>query len=157
MNVTLILVLVIMISSSGYGFKKGATKEIANLISWTVTLFVMSLIIMIYTSLKLDETKNIIYSVVILLSVSIVYGIVKIFIKSAKILSRLPVIKLIDKIIGVIVGMAEGFLVIWLLYVLNEGGLFGSFGEMILADTQKSEILSFIYKYNYLLKIIKAF
>lgn len=157
MNFTLIIVFAIIALAAVHGSKKGLTKEITNLISWGVTLFVMALIIMLYTSLNSNETGNSIYSVIILLAVIFIYGIVKIFLKSAKILAKLPIFNLLDKILGFFVGIAEGFLLVWLLYVLNEGGLFGSFGEVIQMDTAKSEILSTIYEYNYLIRIAKGF
>lgn len=157
MNLTLIIVLVILILAGRHGYKKGFTKELTNLISWVVTLFVMSLVIMLYTSLISNETKNSIYTVIVLLAVAIIYGVVKIFLKSVKILAKLPVIKFLDQTLGFLVGLAEGFVLIWLLYVLNESGLLGAFGEMIRTDTVKSEILSTIYEYNYLIRIAKGF
>ena len=157
MNLTLVVVLVIIGLASWNGFKKGATKEISNLISWTVTLFVMSLVIMLYTSLNSNETKNSIYTIIILSVTGIIYGIIRIFLKSVKILTKLPVINLLNQFTGIIVGIVEGFLLIWLLYVINESGLLGSFGEMIRVDTAKSEILTVIYQYNYLIKIAQGF
>ena len=157
MNYTLIIVLAIIVLSAVHGFRKGMTKEVTNLISWTVTLFVMSLIIMLYTSLKSDEVGNSIYSIIILVAVILIYGVVKIFLKSAKILSGLPIFKTVDRLLGIIVGIAEGFLLVWLLYVINEGGALGEFGEMMRTDTARSEILSYIYKYNYLIRIAQGF
>lgn len=157
MNFTLIIVLVIVVLTTVHGSKKGLAKEISNVISWGVTLFVMSLIIMLYTSLNTSETKNSIYTVIIFIAVIFIYGIVKIFLRTAKILSKLPIFKFLDKILGFFVGIAEGILLVWLLYILNEGGLFGEFGEIIKMDTAKSEILSTIYEYNYLIRIAKGF
>lgn len=157
MNLTFLIVLTIIVLSAIHGTKKGITKEITNLISWGVTLFVMSLIIMLYTSLYSSETRNSIYSIAILMAVIFVYGFVRIFFKSAKIISKLPVFNLLDKCLGFFVGIAEGFFLVWLFYILNEGGLFGTFGEIINMDTAKSEILSSIYNYNYLIKIAKGF
>ena len=157
MNLTLIIFFALIVLMAWKGFKKGATKELTNLISWTVTLFVMSLVIMLYTSLTSKETRNSVYTIIILIAVSIVYGVVKIFLKSVKILSKLPVIKFLDQMVGFLLGAAEGVLLVFLLYILNESGLLGNFGEMIRTDTAKSEILSIIYEYNYLIKIAKGF
>lgn len=157
MNVTLLIVLLIIFFTTTRGFKKGMTKEITSLISWTVTLFVMSLIIMLYTSFYANETQNIIFTVLILVLVGIVYGIVRIFLKSVKLVSKLPVLRFFDKLLGILTGIAKGFLLVWLLYVLNEAGILGWFGEMIRTDTANSEILTLIYDYNYLIKIAAGF
>ena len=153
MNITLIIVLVIFILTIVHGYKKGMTKEISGLVSWVVTLFVMSLVIMLYTSFRANEGKNMVVTIIILVAVALVNGIIRLFLKPIKLFAKLPILKFIDQLLGIIIGVAEGFLIVWLMYVLNEGGLFGQFGEMISADTLRSQILSLIYEYNYLARI----
>ena len=157
MNFTLIIVALIIILAAVHGFKKGITKEISGLISWAVTLFVMSLIIMLYTSFNANESKNMVYTIIILIVVAVVYSVIRLFMKPVKLVAKLPLFRLLDQLFGFVVGIAEGFLIVWLMYVLNESGIFGQFGEMINADTARSEILSLIYEYNYLIKIAAGF
>lgn len=157
MNITLIVVFFIIVFAAVHGFKKGITKEISGLISWAVTLFVMSLIIMLYTSFSANESKNMVLTIVILLAAAMVYSAIRLFLKPIKIVSKLPIFHFLDQILGVFVGIAEGFLIVWLLYVLNESGIFGAVGVMIKEDTAASKILSFLYEYNYLVKIAAGF
>lgn len=157
MNFTLILVFFIIILAAIHGYKRGMTKEISGLISWVVTLFVMSLVIMLYTSFVASESKNTIFTVVILAAVAIVYSIIKLFLKPAKIVVKLPLIRFLDQILGFVIGVGEGILIVWLMYVLNQSNIFGQFGEMINIDTARSQILSLIYEYNYLIKIAAGF
>ena len=157
MNITLIIVFIIFILAAVHGYKKGMTKEISGLISWVVTLFVMSLVIMLYTSFRANEGKNMVLTIVILLLVALVNGIIRLFLKPIKLVAKLPVLKFLDRVLGVVIGIAEGFLIVWLMFVLNESGLFGQFGEMITADTIRSQILSFIYEYNYLVRVAAGF
>ena len=98
-----------------------------------------------------------VFTVIILVAVAAVNGIIRLFLKPIKLVAKLPVIKFLDQVAGVVVGVAEGFLIVWLMYVLNESGIFGTFGEMIRVDTAKSQILSLIYEYNYLIKIAAGF
>ena len=157
MNITLIIVILLMIGKAISGFRKGMVKQITGLIAWTVTLFVMSVIIMLYTSFYANEARNTIYSILILIAVGFVYGIIRFVLKSAKLISKLPVIHQADKLAGFFMGVGEGLLIVWLLYVLNEGGLFGQFGDMIHQNTMDSIILSTIYEYNYLAKLVAGF
>lgn len=153
MNVTLIGFIILMLAMVSRGFKKGMVKEITGLISLAVTLFVVSLIIMLYTSFHAEETENMIVTVIILVVVSLIYSLVKIFLKSAKLLSKLPVIKLLDRFLGLFVGAAKGMIILWIIYILNEGNLFGPLTEQIVKDTMNSDILMKIYEYNYLMKL----
>lgn len=157
MNFTLIIVFFIILLSVVHGFKKGMIKEISGLISWAVTLFVISLFIMLYTSFNANEGKNTVFTVIILAAVAIIYSIIRIFLKPIKLVAKLPLLRLLDRILGIVIGTAEGLLIVWLMYVLNESGIFGQYGDMIAADTARSQILSLIYEYNYLVKIAAGF
>lgn len=157
MNVTLIIVVLIISFATVHGFKKGITKEISGMISLVVTLFVTSLIIMLYTSFNNNEGKNTIFTIILLLLVGIVYSVVRFILKPAKFIAKLPLFHFLDQLLGLAIGLIEGFLLVWLLYILNESGVFGAFGEMIRTDTARSEILSLIYEYNYLIKIAAGF
>lgn len=157
MNITLIGFIILMLAMVSRGFKKGMVKEITGLISLAVTLFVVSLIIMLYTSFHAEETENMIVTVIILVAVSLIYSLVKIFLKSAKLLSKLPVIKLLDRFLGLFVGAAKGMIILWIIYILNEGNLFGPLTEQIVKDTMNSDILMKIYEYNYLMKLVQRF
>ena len=75
--VTLIIVFFIIILAMIHGYKKGLTKELSSLISWAVTLFVMTLVIMLYTSFSASEGKNMILTVVMLVITGVVYSIIK--------------------------------------------------------------------------------
>lgn len=157
MNITLIIVVLIIFLATVHGFKKGITKEISGMISLIVTLFVMSLIIMLYTSFTNNEGKTTIFTVILLVLVGVIYSVIKFFLKSAKFIAKLPLFSFLDRLLGLGVGVIEGFLIVWLLYILNESGMFGAIGEMIKTDTARSEILSLIYEYNYLVKIAAGF
>ena len=157
MNFTLIIVFLIFIVAAIHGFKKGMTKEISGLISWAVTLFIMSLVIMLYTSFHANESKNIVFTIIILAAVVVIYSIIRLFLKPVKLIAKLPLFKLLDQLLGFVIGITEGFLIVWLIYVLNESGIFGEIGKMITADTARSQILSLIYEYNYLIKIVAGF
>lgn len=157
MNITLIIVFLIIVLAAVHGFKRGMTKELSSLIAWAVTLFVMSLVIMLYTSFHSGESKNTVFTIIILVVVVSLYSMIRFFLKPIKLIAKLPLFRFLDQMLGLAVGIAEGFLIVWLIYILNESGAFGQFGEMIKNDTLRSEILSYIYKYNYLIKIAKGF
>lgn len=157
MNITLLLIIFIFILSLVHGFKKGFTKEISALISWVVTLFVMSLVIMLYSSFRSSSGKNMVFTIIFLVIIAVVYSIIRFVFKPAKVIAKLPLFRFLDQLLGIVIGAAEGLVIVWLLYVLNESGLLGGLGEMIRTDTAKSQILSMIYEYNYLIKIATGF
>ena len=157
MNITLLLIIFIFILAIVHGFKKGFTKEISALISWAVTLFVMSLIIMLYSSFRSSEGKNIIFTIIFLIATSVIYALIRFVFKPAKSIAKLPLFHFFDQLLGIVIGAAEGLVIVWLIYILNESGVLGNLGEIIREDTVRSQILSFIYEYNYLIRIAAGF
>ena len=155
--VTLLIVFFIIILAMIHGFKKGFTKEISSLISWAVTLFVIALVIMLYTSFHNNDGKNTVFTVIVLVVIAAIYSVVRFILIPAKFIAKLPLFRFLDQVLGFVIGIGEGVLIVWLVYILNESGIFGAYGELIRIDTARSEILSLLYEYNYLIKITAGF
>lgn len=153
-NVTLLIFALLIVVTIIHGFRRGMTKEIAGLVAWMVTLFVMSMILMIYSRFRAEETGSAIASIILLLIVGLIYGVVRMFFKSVHAISRLPIFHFLDQLLGGVIGFGEGILIIWLLYILNAGGLLGSFGETMMRDTAANGLLTMLYEYNYLVKLV---
>lgn len=153
-NLTLFIFALILVITILHGFRKGMTKEIAGLVAWIVTLFVMSMILMIYSRFRAEETGSAVASIILLLIVGLIYGVVRIFFKSVHAISKLPIFHFLDQMLGGVIGFGEGILIIWLLYILNAGGLLGSFGEILMRDTMENGLLTMLYEYNYLVRLV---
>ena len=156
MNYTLVGVIVIFIVTMNNGFKKGMVQEISGLISWIVTLFVMPLLVMLYTSVHQAQSKHVLVTILVLLTIAIVNAIIRVFLKPVKLAAKLPVVKLLDQSAGIVVGVAEGLLIVWMVYILNELVGFGEIGNIISADIASNPILSWLYECNYLLKLAEG-
>ena len=152
-NITLIIAIFLIILMGIKGYRRGMTKEISGCISLAVTLFVVTLIIMLFGSVIKSQTRNVVYTILILLAIALIYSIVKIILKSAKLLSKLPVLHFLDRMLGFTIGMGEGILVIWIFDVILRAGLLGSLAEFIYRDIAASSMLSNIIRLNYLAKL----
>lgn len=68
--------------------------------------------------------------------------------------AKLPGIKQVNHLLGMIMGLIKGILFIWLLMYLLSIFATGPFGLMMMDYIQKSRFLSFLYQYNLLLDIL---
>lgn len=70
------------------------------------------------------------------------------------IISKLPILNQINKLAGLIVGLMQGLIVVWILFVLLT--VFGgsNFGQQAFILIEESKILSIIYNNNLLLSIV---
>lgn len=148
LNITLIIILIVTLCLIRYGWKRGMAKQLSGFVALVVTLGVASLMIMLYSSFKRGEAGNTIFSIVLLVITGSVYGIVKIFLKSLKAISHLPVLNFMDRVMGGIIGFARGVIFVWIFFFLLRYEFMGNIAEYVRTDICNSRILTALYQYD---------
>jgi len=72
------------------------------------------------------------------------------------IVARLPIINGINKIAGLIIGLVEGILIMWVLFLVLTIFINTPIGQSVFTWINESSILTFLYNNNYLLKMITS-
>ena len=122
--IALALIAVIFIWRIAAGFRRGMVREIISLIAMAVAGVCVVLIIGAVGSYLEKEISKTITMVAVLFIVCVVYRLVHVLFTSLELISRLPVIKGVDKLLGAVTGAAEaGVIVGVLVYVLKSWGL----------------------------------
>ena len=159
MNILLILMAVVFVWRIAVDTKKGIVKASLALISTLFAALVIGLLCVAVNAYNADNYLAIIIAVCIIAVLSIVYSIIKIVFFPARIVSKLPVISSVDKLLGVVSGIVETLIAFWILcYVLMYIDL-GVLTEQITMMISESRILTFLYEYNLiglLLEAVKA-
>lgn len=149
LNLTLIIAVLLTIYMIARGYRKGMTKELSGLIALAAAFIVLALVIMLTSSYQLGEVTNTVYSVVFLVLFGIVYGVVRLVLNSIKLISKLPVLHFIDKLLGMVVGLGKAVLFIWIFFLFCENGYLGTITEYVRTDIANSTILTLLYQYNF--------
>ena len=122
--IALALIAVIFIWRIAAGFRRGMVREIISLIAMAVAGVCVVLIIGAVGSYLEKEISKTITLVAVLFIVCVVYRLVHVLFTSLELISRLPVIKGVDKLLGAVTGAAEaGVIVGVLVYLLKSWGL----------------------------------
>ena len=122
--IALIIVALIFIWRIVTGFKKGMVQEIISLIAMAVAGFCVLLILGAVSSYLNKEIGQLIQFVIVLLVICVVYRLINILFTSLQLISKLPIIKWVDKLLGIVVGLAEAALVVGVLvYFVKSWGL----------------------------------
>ena len=122
--IALALIAVIFIWRIAAGFRRGMVREIISLIAMAVAGVCVVLIIGAVGSYLEKEISKTITMVAVLFIVCVVYRLVHVLFTSLELVSRLPVIKGVDKLLGAVTGAAEaGVRVGVLVYLLKSWGL----------------------------------
>ena len=148
MNLLLFALLGVAIWRGWRGMKRGLTGEISRLLSLVISLFVLSLVILLYTSIKEKNTGNIILSIVIMLVTGLFARLVGLVMKSLRTIARLPGISILDTLLGIGIGVAEAVVALWILYVVISSFDTREFGRWIMVWTQENTWLQKLYDMN---------
>ena len=120
----LIIIALIFIWRVAVGFRKGMVQEIISLIAMGVAGICVILILGAIGSYFDQEIGKVIQTVLILFAVCLVYRLVHVLFTSLDLVSKLPIVKGLDKLLGAVVGCAEAGLIVGLLvYFLKKWGL----------------------------------
>ncbi len=149
-NITITLIVTILVALAGIylGGKKGFAKSVSGFIALVVTLFMLKIILRIYNAYTNGRTMDLIIAVVTLVVLGVVYGILKIVLKSAKAIASLPVIAIIDKLLGAVLGFLAVIAVYHVVITASRLGYFGIVGQSFLQDMNSNQWLTFIASHD---------
>lgn len=150
MNVLVLILIVLALWRGLHGMKRGMVDEVGLLISLVISLFVLSVGILLYTSIKEKNTENIVISVIVLLITGIAVKLINLFVKAFSAIAHLPVISLLNKALGFAVGVLETVILLWIVYVVIGSFHTGRIGTMILEWTYENPFLLKLYDLNLL-------
>lgn len=153
MNILLIIICAIILILSIYGYRKGFVKMLVPMVSAFLSLIVLFMLkdwlFAILFQWAIFQGEYVLTRIVLIL---LIFGIVtwafKWLLKVLHVLTKLPIIHGLNKLLGLGIGLIEGFLVVWLLlYIIQirQGVLFG-FDIEALVD--QNEFLQFLYLNN---------
>lgn len=155
LNYLVIIVVILAICKVIDGYKKGMVKEIVSLVSMAVLCAAAALIAGGVSSYNKGRIFNVIAAAILLLLILTVHQLLKVVFFSAKLLSKLPVIHFVNKLLGMVFGVFEVILFLWTVYTLVMMMDLGAIEQIIISYTQESKALVWIYEHNYLAYLIE--
>ena len=120
----LIIIALIFIWRMTVGFRKGMVQEIISLIAMAVAGVCVLLIFGAIGSYLNREIGKVVQMAIVLLVVCAVYRLIHVLFTSLELISKLPVIKWLDKLLGIVIGAGEAALIVgFIIYFLKSWGL----------------------------------
>lgn len=117
-------IIIIFIWRIAAGFKKGMVREIISLIAMAAAGVCVFLIIGAVGSYLDQEIGRLIQIMAVLIAVCLAYRLVNLLFVSLKLISKLPVVKGLDKMLGAVVGFVEaGILVGLFVQIIKNWGI----------------------------------
>lgn len=151
-NVTLLCAIIVTLYMMIRGYKKGMAKELSGLAALAAGLVVLALGIMLFSSFLDGEMTNTVYSLILLVLFGAAYGIVKFVLRSVKAVSNLPILHFLDSVMGIVVGLCQTVVIIWIVFLLCAHNYLGPVTSYIQRDIADSTILKLLYEYNFFIR-----
>jgi uncharacterized membrane protein required for colicin V production len=149
-NILLIAAAILLIYNVADGYKKGMVRQFISLVSLIVLCMVLALAVNGMKSYLSGKIVNVVIVAVLLCLLGMARHILGLIFFSAKVISKLPIIHGVDKILGIAFGAMETVLILWTLYTFVMMLDMGVVGSMIKDMSAQNKILEWCYRNNYL-------
>lgn len=149
-NILVLIILIVLLCKIVDGYKKGMVREIISVISLICLCIVAALIGNGVNSYLHGELINAVFAVLLLVLLSIAHHFLNLLLFPAKLISKLPVVHFVDKLLGIAVGVLETILILWTIYtfiIIMDTGMIGIF---IQDCTAENPVLTWLYEHNQL-------
>jgi len=153
MNIIEVICCSILVGFPLVGFLKGFVKTATPIVSSLLTFLVLFILkdwgFAFLFKWVFFQSGNILPRIVVVILVFILGSLMfRAIIKALNILTKIPLVKGANKILGIIFGAIEGLIIVWfILYFVSVFKTTG-FGITGLEAVSKNEILLYLYKYN---------
>ncbi len=159
MNILLIILIVFLIWRIAADMKRGIVRSLLAFINTLFAALIIGLLVVAVNAYHAENYLAIGLVVVIIAVLSAVYSVVKLVFFPARVITKLPLISSVDKLLGVVIGVAETLIAFWALcYALMFIDL-GVLQEQLLMMIGENPVMKFLYEYNLiglLLEMVKA-
>ena len=155
MNLLLICAVILLIFNIVSGYKRGMVRQVISLVSLIILCTVAVLIAHGLSSYYEGKILNVITVVLLLVLLGIARHFLGAVFFSAKMISKLPVVHWLDKLLGIVSGALETVLILWTLFTFTMMMDLGMIGQLILNYTAESSILLWFYQHNYLADLVE--
>ena len=156
-NIPFFVLVIFLIIKIIVGTKRGAVKELCSFVSSIIAAIVVLLIG--FAIRKYLDHDRIIFIVTLLLLFLMItlYRILSLFFTTLKIITKLPGVSFINKLLSIPVVLAEVVIVIWTIYCIVMVFDQGAFAKVIFDCVKNNPIMKFLYEYNYMYSIVAKF
>lgn len=122
--IALAVIALIFIWRMATGFHKGMVQELISLVAMAAAGVCVVLILGAVGSYIDREIAQVVQTVLVLLVVCFVYKLVHLLFTSLELVSKMPLVKGADKLLGLVIGFVEaGMIVILLVRILKNWGV----------------------------------
>ena len=147
-NIPFFILLIYLVFKIVTCLKKGAVKELCSVISITIASALVLLIAFAFRKYFDEDMIIFIVTVILLILLVIVYKIINLFLSTLKLISKLPVVSFVNKIIAIPLAICEVVILVWVIYCLTMVLDAGHITNWILECVKSNPVMEYLYLNN---------
>lgn len=149
-NIVLVIVALLLLGGAIKGFQNGMIKELSTLIGLIGALAAGAAAVAAFRNYQLKNTMNVLIAVICLFIVLLAFKIIDFIMVSLKMLSRIPLLHGVDKLLGIAAGIAEAVVIVWIAFLLITAFDIAGIRSVVLECIRENEFLSLLFYNNYI-------
>ena len=102
------------------------------------------------------QTLRTILGIVCMTVAILIYRITDFILSSLKLISSIPVLRGVNRLLGLGVGVLEAVLLIWAVFIVTVAFEFGGISSYILESIRENRLLTWLFQNNYLADLISG-
>lgn len=155
-NILWIIVVVSMVMGAITGFKRGLVESVMRLLTSLLGIVVLIVLAKGVGNFLQGSYVNVLMAFILLIILNVFHKIGKLILDSCKLVSKLPVVHSLDKIAGIVLGLAEVIVFLWVVFIFV--GVINPLGiqDWMMEQVKESALLTILYKSNGLIMILKC-
>ena len=155
-NIVWIIAVLLLAAGAVKGFRKGLVEGVVRITSYVIGIIVLIALVKGIGSFIQGSILNVLMALILLVVIRLLHRIIKLLLDSCRLVSRLPVVKWLDRLGGTLLGIAQMVCLIWALFIM-----FGYFDILhlngwILEMVNQSRLLSLLYHTNYIIRLMQV-
>lgn len=155
MNYMTYAVIAILVVFALIGYMKGLVGEITTFIALVLGVIGLALVMLVVDNALDEEFDDALLILLFLLVFIMLVQLIKVLLKTVKFLAKLPLINGVNKLLGTLLGIAEGVVVVWMCFILISK--YNVFGQSIamLEMIKENKFTDFLYDSNLFVSFFK--
>jgi len=156
MNIVFFVVLLLLLGGGVKGYKRGMVEELNKAVALILSLAAIAMFIFTVKGYLDHETVRTVLGIVCLTIAVLVYRITDFVLSSLRMISSAPVIRGVNKLLGLALGAAEGVVLVWAVFIVIVAFEFGGVSSFILDRVRENPFLVFLFRNNYLARLMSS-
>ncbi len=156
MNIVFFIVLMLMVGGGMKGYGRGMVEELNKVIALILALVAIGMFVVAATGYMEHQTLRTILGIVCMTVAILIYRITDFILSSLKLISSIPVLRGVNRLLGLGVGVLEAVLLIWAVFIVTVAFEFGGISSYILESIRENRLLTWLFQNNYLADLISG-